>query len=58
MAIVKVHPKHAESFAGIEILGTAHTERKDAGKEIINACTSLTCSDTVPWVSIGDFFVP
>lgn len=48
VAIAKAHPKPAEGFAGIEIQGNFYTERKDAGKAIINACTSLTGSDSVP----------
>ena len=48
VATAKAHPKPAEAFAGMEILGTNYTERKEAGKAIINACTSLNCSDPVP----------
>ena len=47
-ATAKAHPKSAEAFVGMEILGTNYTERKDAGKAIINACTSLNSSEPVP----------
>ncbi len=47
MPIAQAHPKPIENFAGMEILGTVYTERKDAGKAIINACTSLNSSDPV-----------
>lgn len=47
VAIAKAHPKSTENFVGMEVLGTVYTERKDAGKAIINACTSLNSSDPV-----------
>ena len=47
VATAKAHPKPAEAFVGMEILGTHYTERKDAGKAIINACTSLNSSEPV-----------
>ena len=47
VATAKAHPKPAEAFVGMEILGTSYTERKDAGKAIINACTSLNSSDPI-----------
>lgn len=48
VAIAQAHPKSAENFVGMEVLGNVYTERKDAGKAIINACTSLNSSDPVP----------
>ncbi len=48
VAIAQAHPKSTENFVGMEILGTVYTERKDAGKAIINACTALSSSDPVP----------
>ena len=47
-AIAKAHPKPTEAFVGMEILGANYTERKDAGKAIINACTSLNSPEPVP----------
>lgn len=47
VAIAAAHPKPAEGFAGMEVLGTVYAERKEAGKAIINACTSLNGSATV-----------
>ncbi|MGM9628951.1 MAG: SNF2-related protein [Faecousia sp.] len=52
VAIAQVHPKSVENFVGMEVLGTAYTERKDAGKAIINACTLLNSSDPV---SLGQY---
>ena len=52
VVIAQAHPKSVENFVGMEVLGTAYTERKDAGKAIINACTLLNSSDPV---SLGQY---
>ena len=47
VAIAQAHPKSAESFVGMEICGTHHTEKEAAGRAIINACTDLQGSEPV-----------
>ena len=45
--IAKTHPKAEEGFVGMEIRGKLYTERKDAGKAIIDACSGLIGSEVV-----------
>lgn len=45
--LAATHPKRDEGFIGMEILGVTHTEKENAGKAIIDACTKMTGSDAV-----------
>lgn len=45
--LVAQHPKVADMFPSMEILGTLYTEKENAGKAIIDACTKMTGSDVV-----------
>lgn len=45
--LVSKHPKIPDGFTGMEILGTAHSEKESAGKAILDACTKMTGSDAV-----------
>jgi len=45
--IAKAHPKAEEGFVGMEIRGKRYTERKDAGKAIIDACSGLIGSEAI-----------
>ena len=47
VATAQAHPKSSENFVGMEIYGTHHTEKEDAGRAIINACTDLQGSKPV-----------
>ena len=47
LALAVEHPKPAEGFVGMEILGTAYDDKDAAGKAIIDACTTMTGSDAV-----------
>ena len=47
IAIAVAHPKPAEGFVGMEILGTVYDDKEAAGKAIIDACTTMTGSDAV-----------
>ena len=44
----QAHPKPAEGFIGMEIKGTHYSEKEAAGRAVINACTELQGSDSVP----------
>ncbi|MCI9265058.1 MAG: DEAD/DEAH box helicase family protein [Oscillospiraceae bacterium] len=48
VALVAAHPKPQEGFVGIEINGTAYTDKEAAGKAILDVCTKMTGSDAVP----------
>ena len=48
VAMAQAHPKPAGGFIGMEIKGTHFSEKEAAGKAIINACTELQGSDSVP----------
>ena len=48
VATAQAHPKPAEGFIGMEIMGTHYSEKEAAGKAVINACTTLQGSDSVP----------
>ena len=45
--VAKAHLRPEEGFAGMEIRGKLYTERKDAGKAIIDACSGLIGSEAV-----------
>ncbi len=45
--IVEEYPKPEEGFAGMKLFDVLYNEKEAAGKEIINACTKMTGSDTV-----------
>ncbi len=47
MAVVAAHPKPAEGFVGIHILGILHTEKETAGKSILDVCARMMGSDAV-----------
>ena len=47
IAVAAEHPKPAEGFVGMEILGTFYEDKEAAGKAIIDACTTMTGSDAV-----------
>ena len=47
IAIAVAHPKPAEGFVGMEILGIVYDDKEAAGKAIIDACTTMTGSDAV-----------
>ena len=47
ITIAVAHPKPAEGFVGMEILGTVYDDKESAGKAIIDACTTMTGSDAV-----------
>ena len=57
VATAKAHPKPAEGFIGMEIKGTHYSEKEAAGKAIINACTDLQGSDSVPLGQYRGFFM-
>ena len=46
--IVAANPKSSEAFPGMEIFGTVHAEKEDAGKAMIDACARMTGSEAVP----------
>ena len=46
--IAAANPKPSDAFSPMEILGTIHAEKENAGKAIIDACTKMTSSDAVP----------
>ncbi len=48
IALAAAHPKPQEGFVGIEISGTAYTDKEAAGKAILDVCTKMTGSDAVP----------
>lgn len=48
VALAAAHPKPQEGFVGIEINGTAYTDKEAAGKAILDVCTKMTGSDAVP----------
>lgn len=47
VALAAAHPKAQEGFCGMEVDGRHYTEKKDAGKAIIDVCTRMTGSDAV-----------
>lgn len=47
IAVAAKHPKPADGFVGMEILGTFYDDKEAAGKAIIDACTTMTGSDAV-----------
>ena len=47
IAVAAEHPKLAEGFVGMEILGTFYEDKEATGKAIIDACTTMTGSDAV-----------
>ena len=47
IAVAAEHPKPAEGFVGMEILGTFYEDKEAAGKAIIDACTTMIGSDAV-----------
>ena len=47
VALVAAHPKPEDGFVGMEILGTQYTEKEDAGRAIIDACTTMTGDDAI-----------
>ena len=47
IAVAAEHPKPADGFVGMEILGTFYDDKEAAGKAIIDACTTMTGSDAV-----------
>lgn len=48
VATAQAHPKPAEGFIGMEIMGTHYSKKEAAGRAVINACTELQGSDPVP----------
>ena len=48
IVLAAAHPKPLEGFVGIEISGTAYTDKEAAGKAILDVCTKMTGSDAVP----------
>lgn len=48
VAMAQAHPKPAEGFIGMEIMGTHYSEKEAAGRAVINACTELQGSEPVP----------
>lgn len=47
VATAHAHPKPAEGFIGMEIMGTHYSEKEAAGRAVINACTELQGSDSI-----------
>lgn len=48
VAAAQAHPKPAEGFVGMEIMGTHYSEKEAAGRAVINACAGLQDADPVP----------
>ena len=47
VALAAAHPKLQEGFCGMEVEGKLYSEKENAGKAIIDACTHMTGSDAV-----------
>lgn len=47
MALLAQHPKRPGAFPAMVIFGVTYTEKEDAGRAIIDACTHMTGSDAV-----------
>ena len=52
VATAQAHPKPAEGFVGMEVMGTHYSEKEAAGKAVIRACTELQGSDAI---SLGQY---
>ena len=48
VATAQAHPKPAEGFVGMEVMGTHYSEKEAAGKAVIRACTELQSADPIP----------
>ena len=48
VATAQAHPKPAEGFVGMEVMGTHYSEKEAAGKAVIHACSELQVSEPVP----------
>lgn len=48
VANAQAHPKPAEGFVGMEIQGTHYSEKEDAGRAVIYACSSLQDPEPFP----------
>ena len=48
VATAQAHPKPAEGFVGMEVMGTHYSEKEAAGKAIICTCAELQSADPVP----------
>lgn len=48
VATAQAHPKPAEGFVGMEIMGKYCSEKETAGKAIIRACTEMQIVGSVP----------
>ena len=48
VATAQAHPKPAEGFIGMEVMGTHYAEKEAAGKAVIRACTELQSADPIP----------
>lgn len=48
VATAQAHPKPAEGFVGMEVMGTHYSEKEAAGKAVIRACTELQGADPIP----------
>lgn len=48
VATAQAHPKLAEGFVGMEIQGTHYSEKEDAGRAVIYACSSLQDPEPLP----------
>ena len=48
VATAQAHPKPAERFVGMEVMGTHYSEKEAAGKAVIHACSELQVSEPVP----------
>lgn len=55
MKTVEAHPKIAEGFCGMEIMGKAYTEKADAGEILLAACKDTKSADLVPLGSYCGF---
>ena len=47
LALLAQHPKRPGAFPAMVIFGVTYTEKEDAGRAIIDACTHMTGSDAV-----------
>ena len=55
MKTVEAHPKIAEGFCGMEIMGKAYTEKADPGEILLAACKDTKSADLVPLGSYCGF---
>lgn len=46
------HPKPTEGFVGMTVLDVHYTEKEDAGRAIIDVCTKMTSSESIP---VGEY---